>query len=262
MAEMGTLECRIETRYEQGRRNVMHEDDLVDRRLKWAITVSGFLFAAYGATWIAWPKGFAEEATLLAPVLCGVGIALGVLGAACGMVAIPSIHAAHLAIRAVTRKYNTFVVANEQEIRRQKLQVWKLIGESVTHIPGFYSSLWLPYGITAVWFVLITMDLGILGFILAGALGLAEGWIPVGCTLLAVILGCALHQLVRTGLGSVRKIRKAATDSESAERLRQAGDVHNATVISMDTFEFELPPQDGPDRQQGGAAAAKGQSDV
>ena len=45
---------------------VRHENDLINHRVSWLLTIQGFLFAALAFTW--------EDARVLVPVIAGVGV--------------------------------------------------------------------------------------------------------------------------------------------------------------------------------------------
>ena len=152
------LERRLNTLYEQARSFVEHEDELVHQRMQWMLATSAFLFAGYGATWIAWPDVINDRPQLSVYVLSVVRVVVCVLGGVASMFSLQSIVAAHHAIRGVNRKYSNIIQANSTSILAHDLQVWKLIGDRSTHIPGFYSSAYLPLGITITWSVAGLMD--------------------------------------------------------------------------------------------------------
>lgn len=159
MSNPSVLEKRLAQIYQEGRAFVEHEDDLVDRRLKWVITISAFLFAAYGGSLIASAN---VEDTDQATLLSVSRISMGVFGVMSATIGATSIHAAHLAIKAVARKYGNFVLNNAEEIRKQKLHVWKLIGDSLSQLKGFSSSLIQPYLIAGVWAALVVFEFRVL----------------------------------------------------------------------------------------------------
>ncbi|SHG80800.1 hypothetical protein SAMN05444003_1022 [Cognatiyoonia sediminum] len=194
MSEENQLEERLNTLFQQARDYVIHEDDLVDRRLKWVITITGFLFAAYGATWIAWPdevklNGPLQGAEYIALSLCIVRMTLAIFGYASARIGAISIQAAHHAIRAVTRKYNNFIMMNRTQILEQRLQVWQLIGDRLTHLPGFYSSAFTPFGIAVLWAITFQIDCILIYMILVGSFDETPLWLTMflGVSIVAMI---------------------------------------------------------------------------
>ncbi len=249
------IQGALDRLYDQARRHVVHEDDLVDRRLKWTITISGFLFAAYGATWIAYPKSFPVQDTEVSINLTVVQIVLCMFGFLASLISVPSIHAAHLAIRAITRKYSNFVEANEHAIRAQKAQVWKLIGDKVTHLPGFYSSLYLPILLASIWTIVMSIDVSIISYIVLSQLGMRSDFY---CAVFVIVFATAgiLFLLWLYSWKLKQRLETAVEESETVKKLRASGDLKNVSVISEDTFQFELFPSDEK------PVDSKGQSDV
>lgn len=151
------LERRLSRIFAEGRLYVQHEDDLVDRRLKWLITISGFLFAAYGGSLIASANDAIEPNQKIVVSLARIG--MGVAGFLSCLIGASSINAAHRAIKAINRKYSSFVLENEAGIREEKLHAWQLIGDRPNKLPGFASSLAQPYLIAVAWFSLVMLEI-------------------------------------------------------------------------------------------------------
>ena len=195
------LESRLELLYQQARSFVEHEDDLVDRRLKWVITISAFLFAAYGGSFIAYSSTDKElEKNLLSVArlaMCFSGYCSSMMGAR-------SIQAAHHAIRAITRKYNAFLYSNRNEIIEGKLQVWKLIGDRATHVPGFMSAISQPFYIAWVWIVLALAEVFILLFDYVSAKSEIGGWILF--SILIAMAFYSFHRLIFTRIEKAKNI--------------------------------------------------------
>lgn len=199
----GVLQRRLKQLYSEARAFVEHEDDLVDRRLKWVITVSGFLFAAYGGTMIASASPGIATNPDLQVVLSGVRIAIGIVGFVSALIGAQSIHAAHLAIRGVTRKYNIFLEYNKTDILYNGLQVWKLIGDKLTHLPGFNASVFNPYLIAFVWSALIAIECSplALGASSEGNVDAASPARSANVTMLFVILPAVCFAIVWGAIG-------------------------------------------------------------
>ncbi len=159
MTGISILERRLARLFDEGRRYVQHEDDLVDRRLKWIITISGFLFAAYGGSLIA-TANVKENASQMM-LLSGARIGMGIAGVISCIIGASSINAAHRAIKAIARKYTAFVIANAKGIEEEKLQAWQLIGDRPSKLPGFSSSIFMPYLIANVWFALLLLEVAL-----------------------------------------------------------------------------------------------------
>lgn len=233
------LRQHISVLYDQGRRHVVHEDDLVDRRLKWAIAISGFLFAAYGATWVAFTS-FPPE---IVASIYAVQLVVALMGIGSSLVAIPSIHAAHLAIRAITRKYNKFIESNAEQIESEKIQVWKLIGDRITHVPGFYSSLFIPFGLAASWFLVAFSAVNLIAYSFSVSLEAAFIY-PYILSALFFILLIFLHLLFGYARRLLQRIQQTEGESETVKALRAAGLERNISIISEDSFLWKPFSQD------------------
>ncbi len=165
MSEKTILESRLYDLFYMARGMVEHEDSLVNSRLMWVLTFSGFLFATYGGSLIA-------EASLLKNVISDnmdgtlrnfstrnqidmTRSVLSIVGVLSCIVGANSIAAAHSAIRRIVKKYGSFVVANKGQIESEGVQVWKLIGDAETNVAGFQLALALPYILAMSWSILL-----------------------------------------------------------------------------------------------------------
>jgi len=252
------LEQRINTLFEQGRSLVSHEDDLVDRRLKWIITILAFVFAAYGATWIAFPSEIAfsdgtstvrsdrqgEGVTFRAVVALGmVRIALVCLGIFVSILGAKSILAAHLAVSAVNRKYRDFIIVHEDEIREFGLQVWKLIGDSSGQMKGFYSSSMIPFVIAFVCAAIAWGEVIFLAYVLTYVLFATSEYLFYGVLFFGSLAGFkAIHLIWSGAKAHTDTIMKSADHSTEYDTVPETEPLGQVTRISIDSFKAKMKP--------------------
>ncbi len=238
-------ESRLERRsarvFTQARQLVEHEDDLVDRRLKWLITISGFLFVAYGASFLPSSNLNTDKCAELFPEIEGdcrtaavvvfARLAMAILGVVNCLTGTKSIQAAHLAIAAISRKYKDFLMVNKADLKTEAIQVFRLIGDDGMRIPGASFSFSTPYMLAGVWIALIALSA--VEFL---SLFLHAEYFPavVFVGILSAGFGCLG---VRSKARRANKhLEKSGRESQS-EQIKKSDEKYDPTVkISNDSF--------------------------
>lgn len=144
--------------YNCTREKIIHEDNLINHRIMWAITLNGLLFSAYGfslmadsgamaaLTATATPSQIAAHQTLMSTI--------NILRQGMVYVGIGSSVAAFIGMAAAYRAIKNDAIFFEYRIKQSELETnaWPSpIGQPVTNMMGMISGLAVPLLIAAVW---------------------------------------------------------------------------------------------------------------
>jgi len=157
-ATTGLSTLPIQEHYKIFRDYVEHEDNLINNRLMWNITIQGFLFATYG---------FAVEKLVESPInenrlfaLRGLIVVLPLFGIGISLVSFMGVVAAQSAIKNLVTQWNEIHQTNGQQLPY-------LIGGGVpdgdksgkeatqAHRRGFWAPLCFPWIFVAAWAALL-----------------------------------------------------------------------------------------------------------
>jgi hypothetical protein len=144
--------------YECTREKIIHEDNLINHRIMWAITLNGLLFSAYGfslmadsgamavLTSTATPSQIVAHQTLMSTI--------GILRQGMVYVGIDSSLAAFVGIAAAYQAIQDDAIFFERQIKQSSREpsAWpSTIGRPCTNIMGMVSGLAVPLLMAAVW---------------------------------------------------------------------------------------------------------------
>jgi hypothetical protein len=143
----------VERLYDRIRAKIEHEDNLVNQRIMWMITLQGLLFTAYGfslsaeATSLSVSSSNPEAHKMFFSTLTTLRQAMVVVGAGSSFATLLGVIAAHRAIRDDER-----TLRRGQENYKSDLKTFpNPIGRRITNIIGMICSLAFPFLGGVVW---------------------------------------------------------------------------------------------------------------
>ena len=112
------------------------------------------------------------------------------------------------------------------------MQVWKLIGDKITHAPGFHSSLYIPYELSAIWVVIGMLSIAI-GFYPALKMFDLVLLYPFVLVPLALVAAIWITRLFKAAKSLRVELEETAEESKTVKQLREMGFCEKLKVTKL-----------------------------